>query len=282
MIYETIGGQNVLGFSTSLNGRIASFFGEELVVGSYYHGFALFFISYLIKQNHNYYFIGSFIFLIVITSFFIGERSAFIKLFISILIFSMLVIKVHYSKKILFLTLIFTFLMIFINFNKDYKYRYFDQIKKIYSLDGISFFHNETAYGKHIEIAKKIFNRYPIFGVGIKNFRLESFNPSYQPDNTWTGGSTHPHQIHYEFLSETGLFGYLCFIIFILGSLSLSIKSYLGNKNIYQLSGILFILTSLIPLLPTGSFLTTFFSSIFWINFAVMTAFIKTKSKELS
>ena len=166
---------------------------------------------------------------------------------------------------------------VFLSLNETYKYRYFDQIKKIYSTNGISYFFKETTYGQHYEVATKIFKEHPIFGVGIKNFRLESFNPKYQPDDTWTGGSTHPHQIHYEFLSETGLFGYACFLIFLLGSLYLSIKSYLKNRNIYLLSGILFVFCTFIPLLPSGSFLTTFFSSIFWLNFALMMAFAKLK-----
>ena len=68
------------------------------------------------------------------------------------------------------------------------------------------------------------------------------------------GGNTHPHQIHFEFLSETGLFGYTSFLIFILCSIYLSIKNYLTYKNPYQLCGILFVVSTLIPLLPSGSF----------------------------
>jgi len=80
-------------------------------------------------------------------------------------------------------------------------------------------------------------------------------------------------------LSETGIFGYLSFLIFLLLSLYLGIKSYLKTKNLYQLSGIIFIITSLLPILPSGSFLSTFSSGIFWINFAIMCGYInKTKS----
>ena len=42
VLIELIFGQNTIGFSTSLEGRISSFFGDELVVGSFYYGFALF------------------------------------------------------------------------------------------------------------------------------------------------------------------------------------------------------------------------------------------------
>jgi len=277
VIIELTFGKNTLGLSTSLEGRVASFFGDELVVGSYYYGFALFSLSYLIKKNLNVFVLVATILSIIIISFLIGERSSFIRLFISIIIFSSIVVNIHYVKKLLFFGVLIGFMTIFLNLNDTYKYRYFDQIKKIYSINGISYFFKETTYGQHYKVATKIFKEYPIFGVGIKNFRLESFNQKYQPDDTWTGGSTHPHQIHYEFLSETGLFGYTCFLIFLLGSLYLSIKSYLKNRNVYLLSGILFVFCILIPLLPSGSFLTTFFSSIFWLNFALMMAFAKLK-----
>ena len=277
VIIELIFGKNTLGFSTSLEGRVASFFGDELVVGSYYYGFALFSLSYLIKKNLNVFILISTILSIIIISFLIGERSSFIRLFISIMIFSSIAVNIHYVKKLLIFIVLIGLMTIFLNFNDTYKYRYFDQIKKIYSANGISYFFKETTYGQHYKVAMKIFKEYPIFGVGIKNFRLESFNPKYQPDDTWTGGSTHPHQIHYEFLSETGLFGYTCFLIFLLGSFYLSVKSYLKNRNVYLLSGILFVFCVLIPLLPSGSFLTTFFSSIFWLNFALMVAFIRSK-----
>ena len=142
-------------------------------------------------------------------------------------------------------------------------------------------------------MAIKIFNNYPIFGVGIKNFRVESFDKKYQeifdstnensnskPDvnvsfSGWTGGSTHPHQVHFELLSETGLFGYISFLIFIFLSFYLSIKIYLSEKNIFQFSGMLFVFVSLLPLLPSGSFFSTYTAGLFWINYAVMVGYIK-------
>ena len=51
----------------------------------------------------------------------------------------------------------------------------------------------------------------------------------------------------------------------------------MNTKNLFQLSGIIFIVTSLIPILPSGSFWTTFASGIFWLNYAVMASYIKAK-----
>ena len=59
-----------------------------------------------------------------------------------------------------------------------------------------------------------------MFGV-IKNFRYESGKSKYlmKTCSNKIRQSTHPHQIHLEFLSETGLFGYLSFLTFILTTL---------------------------------------------------------------
>ena len=126
---------------------------------------------------------------------------------------------------------------------------------------------------------RQIFKDNPIFGVGIKNFRVESFDKKYEGilglSVKWTGGSTHPHQIHYEFLSETGIFGYLSFLIFIILSIYWSFKSYIITKNVYQFSAMLFVIVNLLPFLPSGSFFTTYSSGLFWINYAIMVGYVK-------
>ena len=128
----------------------------------------------------------------------------------------------------------------------------------------------------HYKAAIDIFKKNPLFGVGIKNYRIESFNNKQNTD-LWIGGSTHPHQIHFELLAETGIFGYLSFLIFIIFSIYFSFKSYLLSKNIYQFSGIIFVVVSLIPFLPSGSFFTTYTSGLFWINYAIMIGYTKIK-----
>ena len=50
-------------------------------------------------------------------------------------------------------------------------------------------------------------------------------------------------------------------------------KNQLNNKNLYQLAGIIFIITSFTPLIPSGSFFTTYGATIFWINFAIVESF---------
>ena len=282
-LFESIFGFNSFGFSSSMTGRVASFFGDELVVGAFVHGFALIFLSYLMIRNINNYLIIFSIFAIIIISFLIGERSNFIKTFTALIIFSSFAINLKLSHKILSFFILICLIFGILNFNQDYKYRYYSQIEQMIVAGDISKLYKNSQYGAHQNAAIKILYEFPTFGVGVKNFRHESNKTKYESadyKSTNVKQATHPHQAHLEILSETGIFGYLCFIIFIFGSLGLSLKNYIMNKNLFQLSAIIFIFTSLLPVLPSGSFLSTFTSGIFWINFSIMIGFCKVlKSK---
>ena len=280
IIFEIFIGHNILGFVSYMPGRIASFFGDELVVGAFYHGFALIFLSYLIFQKSNNYILILSIIIILLVGFFIGERSNFMKLFIAVIIFSSYAIRINYKIKIFTMSLILITISLVINFNDNYKSRYYNQIKSLFTADGYSKYMKKSQYGAHRNAAIKILKENLYFGVGIKNFRHEVSDKKYEnKEYTQTNRryATHPHQIHHEFLSETGIFGYISFLIFILFSLYLGINSFLKTKNLYQLSGIIFVIISLLPILPSGSFMSTFSSGIFWFNFALMASFIKTR-----
>ena len=278
VLFELAFGYNLIGNKSYIPGRIASFFGDELVIGAFYHGFVLFFLSYLIfKRSKIHILIISIIFVLLI-SFLIGERSNFIKLFLAVTFFTSLALHINYKIKIITFLITIITLFAFLNLNESYKTRYFDQIKTLFSANGYSEYIKKSQYGAHRDTAMKIFKENLIFGVGIKNFRYESSKKKYENKEyalTNERQATHPHQIHHEFLSETGIFGYFSFLIFILSSIYLGLKSYLKSKNLYQLSAIIFIVTNLLPLLPSGSFLSTYTSGIFWINFAIMNGYIK-------
>ena len=281
IIFEVIFGYNTIGIKSYMPGRIASFFGDELVAGGFYHGFILFFLSYLFTQKINNNILLIIIISVLLISFLIGERSNFIKIFLSIIIFSILVFKVDYKIKISVLLIFLISVATIISFNDYYKSRYFSQIKTLFSKNGYSKYMKQSQYGAHRDAAIKILNENFIFGVGLKNYRYEVVKKKYENQdflNTNRRAATHPHQIHHELLSETGVFGYLCFLIFLILSLYLGIKNYIKNKSLYLLSSIIFIITSILPLLPSGSFFTTFTSGIFWLNFAIMCGFTNTKS----
>ena len=281
LIFEFIVGFNILGFKSYMPGRLASFTGNELVIGNFFSAFCLIFLSYIsIKypKKNNIIIILSLV--LIFVSFLIGERANFVRTFLMISLFFIFVVDYKYKTKLLFIFVIFSLIPLLIANLKDdniYKYRYLDSINNLFQKNGISTYLNNSQYGAHYGVAYKIFNENKLFGVGIKNFRKESFKSKYEnPElkfKEWKG-ATHPHQIHLELLSETGLFGYSIFLIFIILSIFLSIKSYLTNKNVFQFSGILFVIFSLLPLIPTGSFFSTYPAGLFWINYTLMVGYI--------
>ena len=278
LIIEFFSGSNIIGLESVMPGlRLASFTGKESVIGNYFYGFVLIFLSYFHnsfnKKRYLNLLLATFL---IIVSFIIGERANFLKTFTIVSLFIFFVYDFKLKHKILSLIVMLLLMISFVTSNNYYKNRYFDQVSSILKKDGISSYLNNSQYGAHYNVAKEIFKDNPFFGIGIKNFRVESSKDKYDNLNhplNIVRSATHPHQIHYEFLSETGLFGYFSFLIFIFLSLYWSIKNFLVNKNIYQLSSILFVITSLSPLLPSGSFLSTYTSSIFWLNYAVMVGY---------
>ena len=76
-----------------------------------------------------------------------------------------------------------------------------------------------SQYGAHYDTAYQIYKNNKLFGVGLKNFRIECnktkyFNSEFKRSKNRC--ATHPHQIHFEILSETGIVGYISFLILIL------------------------------------------------------------------
>mgnify|MGYP001298269003 CR=1 FL=1 len=283
LLIEFSFGKNLLGQNSIMPGRLASFTGEESVIGGFYLGFCLIFLSYIYKKNKNVKLNLLIAISLIIISFLIGERANFIKTFIAIIIYIFLVYRVSFKIKILsFISIIFLIYPTFLSLNNDYKHRYFNDIKLIIGENGLKNYLDNSTYGSHRNVAKEIFLDNLLFGAGIKNFRIESAKEKY--DNlehkyNYKRVSNHPHELYYEFLSETGIFGLICFLIFIITSIYISFKNYLRQKNIYQVSGLIFIFVSILPIIPSGAFLSTMVSSIFWINYAIMVGYNNLKNQ---
>jgi hypothetical protein len=281
LIFEYCFGHNILGFKSYMPGRLSGFLNQELKIGNYYYGFFLFAISYSIynfKNKISIILLGIFFF----TSLVIGERSNFIRTLIMIIIFFSLIEK-NILRKIIYVSL-FTIIIILALNNPKTKGRFFDQPFSILSDEKHKITNNfmNTQYGAHYYAAIKIFEENKLFGIGLRNFRYVSGDPKFQNTNnesSWSKHSwaPHPHQYHFEFLSETGIIGYSIFLLTFFYIILISFINYKKKKNLYQLSAILFVTTSLIPILPTGSFFSPFGASIFWLNCAIMLAYNKSK-----
>lgn len=282
LIFELFNGKNILGFQSYIHGRLAGFFNDELIIGHFYYAFILIIITFLFKILSNQKFnvtnkqfdlkdsIYIFIFLFLIISFLIGERSNFLKVIIMIVIFTFLFEKKLYKLKIILFTSFFIFIFVIIKTNDQYNKRFVNLFLNQYLNNPIeSIFNSE--HGKHYATALKIYDNNKFFGVGFKNYSKEIDKKEYRDFFYYESKdpSTHPHQIHFEFLAELGLFGYFSLMIFFIYHFYKFVKKKNYNNNL-NLSGLLFVTTSLLPLLPSGSFFTSHAATLFWMNFALM------------
>ena len=180
LLIELYFGKNIFGQSAIMRGRLGSFTGNDSVIGNYYFGFCLIFLSYLYGQYKKISLNISLAVFLIIISFLIGERANLIRTFIAISLFIIFAYKVNYKIKILSIILIvISSYLIFSTADKFYKARYFNQIKLIFNFNGVAKFLDNSQYGAHRNVAKEIYLDNPIFGVGIKNFRIESGNKKY-------------------------------------------------------------------------------------------------------
>ena len=263
-------GKNILGFSSSYSGRIASFTGEELKIGGYYFGFFFICLSFFCKRYEKFFFPMMIIFLIISLN--IGERSNFIKIFIMCFTYILFFSELSIKKKSLILILTTVLISIFFFKNQTNLKRYFYQVgiitndKKI-QIDQNSFLFKRILESNHhfyhykvaIELTK---NNY-LFGIGFKDFRIDSYALSLN-----YGGSTHPHQTHFEILAELGIIGYLLIIGNIIFVLVRCFREQ--NKEFLVKGSILFVIATFLPLLPSGSFFTSYGATIFWINYSFL------------
>ena len=112
---------------------------------------------------------------------------------------------------------------------------------------------DKSAYGEIYMSALHMWSDYKITGIGLNNFNLLcKDNNKYRKYNKNFGCTTHPHNLYIQSLVETGIVGFIIFIIvvFVILLKIISIK----EKNIkYPL--ISAYLTIFWPIMATGSFL---------------------------
>jgi len=279
VLFEKIFGANILGYISPDGTRIVSFFKDELVVGAFLLCFGFTTITYFLEQNNNKHlkiFFTVILILIPLTIFLSGERSNFLKSFILFLFLIAFIQsnKIFVKKKYLFV--IFMSLIIVFLFTSKFTFnKYSEFFNRIQITEKNSNFFEKfenIKYFAHYETAISIFKENPIIGVGNKNFRQECKKDKYFRENikfTQSRCSTHPHQIHFEILSEHGLLGYLIVLSIIIIFIKKNLKFYFKTKNIYHLNNIIYLILFFIPLLPGSGIFSTFSGSMFWIIFGL-------------
>ena len=280
-------GKNILGYEI-LSNRISSFFGNELILGSFLIRVIPIFLVYLImtdsikenKTNIFYSLIISFSFVIVYLS---GERTSF---FLLILFFLTLFILSKYLRKLIIFIMISSIALSLIitklqtnnqlnasnrMFQKTYQQIIGDGKNTIESkkkLFNKVYIFSHDHHG-HYLLAYKIFKDYPVFGSGVKGFRYLCRNKIYILENN-EGCSTHPHNTYIQILASNGIIGFSLIIfafIYILREIFLC-KKKLNSQIIFDKNELskgvilLSIFMNLWPLVPTGNFFNNWISMI--------------------
>ena len=280
LIFEYIFGFNTLGFRSDYNARLSGFMGDELKIGHWYLCFTLLILSNNFTNLKQFYFI---FFSSIIISFLIGERGNFIRLFLALTFLLIILKKINYKNlTVMFLAVTLITLLVGQNKNKNLiKERFInDFVGLVTEYDTFKEFNNHNFYTPMYVNAYNIFLENKILGVGAgsyfkishEKFRKIKHNHLFQIHFNGYDilPNTHPHQHHFEILATLGLPGYLFLLFFFLYFFNKSIRFYLKTPNILNLTSFLFVVIFLIPLLPTGSFFTTYGATMFWINFSLM------------
>jgi O-antigen ligase len=264
--------------------RPSGVFGKELIVGAFVAYISVPIVFYYFKKFNNinlkekilYSLIYLFLFTTVALT---GERLSFLIFFVSSII---IFIFNTTLKKFLLLSMSLIVFLTIIYFNSPS----FNSRVKDFNNILANFY--DSSYGRLWESGYLLFDKNKIFGVGLKNYRVDCDNQlDPRPESIPQFCSSHPHNFFLEILSETGLIGFSIFfifffyLIFYLKNRIRYLKSDLNFKKYSSLlyGNILILLIYVWPLKTSGSFFTTWNGSFFWLNLGIALLITKGKIK---
>lgn len=272
--YQWVFGKDIFGFQDRDPLRFNGFFRKENA-STFIGSFLFVSLFFLFKKNKKNYIILAIISLVILGCFISGGRAPFLRILFSVTLILFL-INLEFKKKLIIFSIIILILTFILTLNEKTRIRYIYQL--FGSQDNFSFkeFKNnftETSnhYG-HFVTAYNIFIDNKWFGAGNKNFRILCSNQKYTSDGYQVFSynracSTHPHQIYLELLSEHGLIGSLA-ILSIFFLIFYNFYKYCKNeKKNFILFPLCFLISNFLPLIPTGSFFTNSFQTLFWTVF---------------
>ena len=304
-IFQFFVGYNIFGIEIYKN-RISSFFGNDLILGSFmikafpilswfliYNNFdfkknflkistffAFYFFVILISGERTAIFLT--IIIVIISIIFISKlRNVLILSAFLFLIFSTLISNFNFGQKTDPLNRIFfkTFYQI-TNYNlnhpklKDYKLS--DKLKNA-EINKVNLFSKD--HQGHYELAINIFKNNVFFGNGIRGFKSYCRDINY--DSNIGMCSVHPHNTLLQILSELGLLGLVFYLVAALYFLYWFFYCIFNKKkirsNYYEMLMLisLGIIIAYLPIVPSGDFYNGWISYLNYYTIAVFYYSIK-------
>lgn len=174
-------GKNLLGLEKNMSGRVSSFFGEELVLGSFISKFFFFYLAlfYSNKFSENKIYLQLIIFTFFLIIFYAASRTSLASFILSLLFFLFLLKDTKLILKLLFFFTLSIFILSQFN-NTNYK-RIFEHTKYQMFNEYSSFNFLSQRHMLHLGTAYNIFKENKIIGAGPKSFRTLCDDKKYIP-----------------------------------------------------------------------------------------------------
>jgi O-antigen ligase len=248
-------GTNIVGL-TKAGDRISSFFGDELIMGSYLSRlFPLLFALFIVKEKKKLELYFMILFFLLLSGLILisGERAAF---FLYVLSFIFIIIFIKGYKKLRIALSFGSLIIIAIIISSS------SQVKNRILINPANTMTKSIFTPSHDSLFRTAYNMFldkPIFGHGPKMFRVICKDEKYAVGITPC--MTHPHNFYVQLLAETGIIGFsflfsaFAYVMYCayrqFKSIVLRQKRYLTDYQVCLLAGILI---TVWPLTTNGNF----------------------------
>ena len=265
---------NFIGLALINENRPSSFFGEELIAGSFLSRFFPILLGLLFINKKINTFDLFLMILVFFAVFLSGERLALFYVFLTFFL-GLLFIKYSFIRKIYFLLILFFLIILLFSSNSFLKERILNQgkliaektinsllLKKNLNVSG-----SEMVYAIYYNSSLKMFLDKPFLGHGIKSYRNICKDKKYKIlHNELSNCSTHPHNTYFQLLAETGIVSFFIVLsLFIYSIYSCFKYLIIGNENYnYKIFFYISIIINLWPLGPSGNFYNNWLSIIYY------------------
>lgn len=227
-LYQYFVGFNMIGYQKHGDDRLTSLFGKEPILGRYiaYLSIFTFALIYQNFQKTKKMMILTIAFLVIceVVVFLTGERAPFFYMSFFTILIVIFIPKFRIYRIIgIFITVVIIIGIVFIN--PSAKKRMIDYSIEQISETQLPYLPFNKTHEEHYISALKMFNDFPLFGIGTNTYRFESLKPKY---NSITHDiNSHPHHYYLQTMAELGIVGFLLISVFFL------FLSFIGLKQLF-------------------------------------------------